>query len=507
MTLIHLDAETATLCYAPDALSEAEAAFCQRYPTFEQTRLLDRLRAEEYGRLDRTGNVYLDYTGGGLYAESQLREHFALLSENVFGNPHSHNPTSMAMTERVEQARRAVLDYFNASPSEYTAIFTPNASGALKHVGECFPFTQGGHFLLTADNHNSVNGIREFARARGATVTYLPITPPDLRLDPTEVLHNLDHLTGEAPRLFALPAQSNFTGVQHPLGLIGEAKQRGWSVLLDAAAFVPSNRLDLSQLQPDFVSLSFYKMFGYPTGVGALLVRNDALATLRRPWFAGGTISIVSVGTIRHYMMEGEAAFEDGTVDYLNLPAVETGLKHLAGIGIDTIHERVTCLTGWLLDEMSTLRHSNGVPLVHIHGPTSTAQRGGTIAFNFFGPDGIALDVQRVEELANEAHISLRTGCFCNPGVGEVTNQLELDYLEALYEPEQWFSYQELRKKIAYEFEREVSALRISVGLASTFADAHHFMRFAAGLRDLTNQDIGLVQSSASATRHVRDTA
>ena len=61
------------------------------------------------------------------------------------------------------------------------------------------------------------------------------------------------------------------------------------------AAFVPTNRLDLHRWKPDFVPLSFYKMFGYPTGAGALLARKSALAKLRRPWYAGGTITIASV--------------------------------------------------------------------------------------------------------------------------------------------------------------------------------------------------------------------
>ena len=83
------------------------------------------------------------------------------------------------MTELDEQARAAVLAYFNASPDEYTAIFTPNASGALKLVGEAYPFAPGDRYLLTFDNHNSVNGIREFARAKGASTTYVPLTSPD----------------------------------------------------------------------------------------------------------------------------------------------------------------------------------------------------------------------------------------------------------------------------------------------------------------------------------------
>ena len=76
-----------------------------------------------------------------------------------------------------------MLEYFNADPSEYDVVFTANASGALKLVGEAFPFAQNSRFLLTYDNHNSVNGIREFARARGASVTYLPVSDGELRMD------------------------------------------------------------------------------------------------------------------------------------------------------------------------------------------------------------------------------------------------------------------------------------------------------------------------------------
>ena len=178
---------------------------------------VDSLRAREYARLDAQGQVYLDYTGGGLYADSQLLEHQALLRSGVFGNPHSRNPTSSASTELAERARSAVLAFFRASSDEYTVVFTANASAALKLVGESYPFASGGSFLLSADDHNSVNGIREFARARGAAVRYLPLTLPELRLDESEVMAALDQPPGHAGRLFAYPAQSNYSGVQHPL--------------------------------------------------------------------------------------------------------------------------------------------------------------------------------------------------------------------------------------------------------------------------------------------------
>jgi molybdenum cofactor sulfurtransferase len=137
------------------SVAVAEAAFRQHHPAYADTALLDELRRTDFSRLDRGGHVYLDYTGGGLYAESQLREHLRLLEEGVFGNPHSINPTSAASTELVERARASVLDFFRASPEEYEAIFTPNATGALRLVGEAYPFHRGDRFLLTFDNHNS----------------------------------------------------------------------------------------------------------------------------------------------------------------------------------------------------------------------------------------------------------------------------------------------------------------------------------------------------------------
>ena len=227
---------------------------------------VDALRAREYGRLDAQDQAYLDYTGGGLYADSQVGEHHELLRSGVFGNPHSTSPTSRAATELAEAARRAILSFLNASSDEYVVIFTANASAALKLVGESFPFAPGGRFLLTTDNHNSVSGIREFARARGAEVTYLPLLKPSLRLDDEVVASALDVAPSGRRHLFAYPAQSNYSGVRHPLAWVSRAQERGWDVLLDAAAYLPTNRLDLSRCHPDFVAMSWYKVFGYPTG-------------------------------------------------------------------------------------------------------------------------------------------------------------------------------------------------------------------------------------------------
>lgn len=491
--------------YSPQGMAAAFAAFKQAYRTYESTQVLDELRAREYSRLDELDQVYLDYTGGGLYADFQLREHMALLGHNVFGNPHSNNPTSLAMTHLVERTRAYVLEYFNASPDEYIAIFTPNASGALKLVGEAYPFTPTSHYLLTFDNHNSVNGIREFARAKGATVTYVPLVTPSLRMDMGKFRQNLDQAQPDNHNLFAFPAQSNFSGVQHPLEIIAQAQAKGWDVLADCAAFVPTNRLDLSQWHPDFVSLSFYKIFGYPTGVGCLLARKAALAKLKRPWFAGGTIILSSVQGMGHHLAAEEAAFEDGTINYLNIPAVEIGLKHIKTINLDIIHERVRCLTGWLLDNLLALRHSNGTPLIRVYGPIDTRMRGGTVTVNFYDPNGKLFDYRRIEELANEVNISLRTGCFCNPGVNEIAEGLTEEDMAEGFKNGRRMAFPFFLSIIEHNSGKSAGAVRVSVGIATNFADVYRFLHFAYSFLDKSLNTIGDVTFDIETCRVIRD--
>lgn len=464
-------------------------SFLRAYPAYPTTKLIDDLRASEYARLDIGSHIYLDYTGGGLYADSQLRRHNKMLSEHVFGNPHSSNPTSQSATQLVEHARDYVLKFFHADPDEYLAIFTPNASGALKLVGESYPFP-GGRYLLTFDNHNSVNGIREFAHARGAEVTYLPIALPDMRVDEAQLERELARPSKIGHNLFAYPAQSNFSSVKHPLEWIEHAHHYGWDVLLDAAAFVPTSRLDLSTVKPDFVPISFYKMFGYPTGIGALIARKKALGKLHRPWFAGGTITVASVQGDKYYMADGASAFEDGTIDYLNIPAVEIGLKHLETVGYEIIGERVRSLTGWLLDNLNAMKHSNGAPFVHIYGPTAVQERGGAVAINFYDENNQPLDHRFIEQKANEANISLRTGCFCNPGAGEVAleiSRVELDVCFTQPGHEDRLTFDDFRHCIDG---KSSGAVRISVGMVTNFNDIQSFLAFARGL--LTESNINL---------------
>ena len=456
------------------------AGFERSYPGYRSTALLDRLRATEYSYLDAGGHTYLDYTGAGLPAQSQLNAHTERLRGGCFGNPHSENPTSAASTELIERARLAVLAHVNAPPEEYAAIFTPNASGACRLVGEAYPFGPRTRLVLTADNHNSVNGLREFARSRGAVTQYVPFGSPELRVDDEAIRRALARPkrrgagTGRRRGLFAYPAQSNFSGVQHPLRWIQTAHEHGYDVLLDAAAYLPSNQLDLSVVKPDFLPVSWYKVFGYPTGVGCLIARREALGRLRRPWFAGGSVQMATVHGDWHTPAANEACFEDGTLSFLQIPDLESGLSWINGIGMDLIHRRVMCLTGWLIDRLSALRHGNGEPMARIYGPASTRARGGTVAFNLLDPGGRVVDERAVARATAAAGISIRTGCFCNPGAGEGAFGLtQADWRRAARGQARTLDqYLELLGLPSG------GAIRASVGLASNVDDVERFLAF-----------------------------
>jgi len=390
------------------------------------------LRQREFARLDHTQHVYADYTGSALYEISQLQDHHEILARSVFGNPHAEARASRASTELIDRVRDVVLRFFGVDSSTHEVCFTANATAALKIVGESYPFSEKRGLVLSVDSHNSVNGIREFARRAGASVR-------TVRLDRNE-------LPPEGGGLFAFPAQSSFSGVQYPLSLVGVARARGLDVLVDAAAYVSAHRFSLRDCPADFVALSFYKMFGYPTGVGCLIARREALARLKRPWFAGGTVLYASVAADAHRLRPGHEAFEDGTPNFLGIAALPAGFALLDEIGMERIEAHVEHLTKTFTRSIE--------PFATLYGRTT------------FNIDGVPY--WEVEEQAWNSKISLRGGCFCNPGASEIAFGLQegtisrcLDQLGGDFSVE----------RFATCTRQTVGAVRVSFGAANHEAD------------------------------------
>lgn len=442
----------------------------------DDARFFAELRSREFSRLARDRHAYLDYTGSGLYGESQLRWHRDWLAARVLGNPHSENPASLAASDEIERVRALVFDAVGADPEHWELVFTANATCALKLVGEAFCFGPESRYVLAADNHNSVGGIREYARRAGAQVDYLPLDD-ELRLAPDVALPD----PGAGPSLFAYPAQSNFSGVVHPLAWVETARARGYRVLLDTAAYAPTHALDLDRVAPDFACLSFYKMFGYPTGLGALLARREALADLRRPWYAGGTVDFVSIQNELHQLRGGGGAYEDGTPDFLGIAALEPGFDLLAEVGFERLSRWTSHLTGLFLDGLLGLRHADGSQAARVYGPTDLVSRGALVCFNLLDPAGDPVPYEGVEEAARDAGISLRGGCFCNPGAAEAAFDMPAGEMRRCLESmERPFSLARLRDCLGGRV--AVGAVRASFGVASSEDDVGRALDLLAGV-------------------------
>lgn len=190
------------------------------------------------------------------------------------------------------------MQHFNTNPEEYSIVFTSNATNALKIVAECFDYGERvpGTLVYLENNHTSVLGVRNYSKN----------TQMITCAEAFEILSGNDVQSGqetdlESNNCFVYPAQCNFSGTKFPLKWINkvhrgelnalvESKSKNWYVILDAAGFVPTNKLDLAKFKPDFVPISFYKIFGYPTGIGALLVRKGSEKVLLKKYYGGGTL-------------------------------------------------------------------------------------------------------------------------------------------------------------------------------------------------------------------------
>jgi selenocysteine lyase/cysteine desulfurase len=377
----------------------------------------------------------------------------------VFGNPHSESAPSLASTDAIGRARSLTLRFLDADPAAYEVVFTANASAAIRVLAEAFPFRRGSRFVATADNHNSVNGLRIAAQRRRAAVDYVPLTREMRARSPQQWL-----TPASAPSLFAYPAQSNFSGVRHPLEWVRFAQRRGYRVLLDAASFAPTGRLALTAAPADFVAISFYKLFGYPTGVGALVARRDALAALRRTYFAGGTVQFVAVKAALAREKRGPERFEDGTPNFLALPAVCDGLEWLERIGMDRVAAHARSMTGALLERLAALGRR-----VSVYGPRDPAGRGGTVSFNLYRR-GSLIPYEEVEAAARERGIAIRGGCFCNPGAAEHAFGITAGTSRSCLKGE--FSVAGFRECTG----GAVGAVRASVGVPTTAGDLDRLM-------------------------------
>ncbi|XP_001355033.4 molybdenum cofactor sulfurase [Drosophila pseudoobscura] len=417
---------------------------------------------KEFTRLANNKSIYLDHAGTTLYAESQVTAAAEQLQRDVICNPHTCRVTG----DYVDQVRFKVLEFFNTKEDDYHVIFTANATAALSLVAENFDFGRQGNFHYCQENHTSVLGMRERVQARA-----MYMLKEEEITGMASVPSAANGVNGSSPgdnSLVTFSAQCNFSGYKIPLAAIagiqkqglahglgkrvsGEAPQttdnNNYYVCLDAASFVATNPLDLQRYRPDYVCISFYKIFGYPTGVGALLVSRRGAEAFRkkRIFFGGGTINYAYPHAMDHQLREVfHQRYEDGTLPFLSIVGLLEGFRTLERLvprrsdvaTMERISRHVHGLAQYLEKQLRQLKYPNGQPLIELYNRVGYEERhrqGGIVAFNVRTDAGPFVGFGEIACVAALQGILLRTGCFCNIGACQRYLGLDETMMDAIY--------------------------------------------------------------------------
>lgn len=382
----------------------------------------------------------------------------------------------------VQGTRLQVLKLFNANPDHFDVIFVANATAAAKLVFDAFrDQNQGFDYYYHRDCHTSLVGGRELSQQHccfsGANAD-----------DMTEfwLRQNTQH-DNTRPKLFAYPAQSNMNGRRLPLSwpatMRKEGSHKNTFVLLDVAAYVSTSPLDLGdhEAAPDFLTMSFYKIFGYPN-LGALLVRKAAAHIFdQRRYFGGGTTDMITCNEDPWVARKRglSESVEDGTGPTHSILALNCAIRvhqRLYG-GLEQVSRHTGWLARQLYEQLSSLRHSNGRSVCVIYRDPSSkygdpTSQGATVAFNVYGVDGRYFDTALVSNEAMASKIHIRAGSLCNPA--GMAHALGLDD----YELRRVYGAG-LRCGAGNSFTgRPLGMVRVSFGACSTQDDVGEFMNF-----------------------------
>nr|CAI5836654.1 unnamed protein product [Callosobruchus analis] len=437
--------------------------------------------AKEFKR--KGESTYLDHAGATLYSELQIQNVFSELSTNIYDNPHSMNLSGKLTEDAVDLVRFRILDHFNTNDQEYSIVFTSGATAALKTIAECFDYRDSGTLAYLQHNHTSVLGMRCFSEH--STEVKIEDAFETFSTNTIEEAATF----GGGNGLFVYPAQCNFSGTKFPLSWIEKVKRgklnkllkvpcKQWYVVLDCACYVSTNELDLTLWKPDFVCISFYKLFGYPTGLGALLVRKTSEEVLVKKYFGGGTVQMaLSSQNIMIPRKRLHERFEDGTLPFLSILAVKHGFDTIKRLDLsfDLISKHVFNLAQYTYRNLITMHHGNGQPVAELYHDTvfdNRSHQGGIVNFNLLRPNGEYIGYSEVLHMANLHHIHLRTGCFCNPGACQRSLKLQTNEVVKHYKAGHVCGDQ---RDLVDGY--PTGSVRISFGYMSTKEEADKFLK------------------------------
>ena len=412
---------------------------------------------------------------------SQVEEHLSCCARPCSATRTRSTRRRAASTALVERRAPAVLRFFGADARGVPVHLHRERQRRAAARRRGVSVRPGGRFLATVDNHNSVNGIREFARGEGAAAAYVPLpgTGPARRRARCSSATSTPARRA-ARNLLAFPAQSNFSGVQHPLDWIATAHERG----LGRAARRRRVRADqparLSARAPRLRRGLLLQDLRLPDRRRLRCSRGaTALRRLQRPWFAAApSPSPPSRATVTAAARR-TAGFEDGTVDYLGSPPSRSACGTSSGSASTRSSARVRGarrLAARRAARPAPRRRPPGDP--HPRARATWDRAAATIAFNFLHPDGRVVDERCVDASPR------RTASRCGPGAS-ATRARGRRPSRSRGPPWSSADFDDRAGIDAYLGRVGMAsggAVRVSLGIVSNFADVCRFLAFARGL-------------------------
>ena len=345
--------------------------------------------------------VYLDNgatTQKPLCVLDAMREEYLNVNANVHRGVHY---LSQQATDLHEAAREKVRAFINAAKTE-EIVFTRGTTEAINLVASTFCESQmkeGDAVLVTdMEHHSNIVPWQLQTSRRGITVNHLPITD-----DGQLCINDFETFLTERTRLVSITHVSNVLGTVNPVkDIVRMAHARGIPVLVDAAQSAPHLKLDVRDLDCDFLAFSGHKMYG-PTGIGVLYGKEEWLDRL--PPYQGGGEMIDRVTWEKTTFERLPFKFEAGTPDYIATHGLATAIGFMEDLGMENIVRHEQMLTAYALKK---LKEVEGVRIYGLQECTSSAPRDAVISFN-------AGNIHHLDigTLLDRMGVTVRTGHHC----------------------------------------------------------------------------------------------
>lgn len=279
--------------------------------------------------------VYLDNAATSQKPQcviDKITEMYTTVNSNVHRGVHY---LSQAATDEHEAARKTVQRFINANTPE-EIVFTRGATESINLVASSFCRTfcePGDEILITAmEHHSNIVPWQIQADIYGLRVKFAPINK-----DGELILEEFVKLISPRTKIISLTHISNVLGTVNPVNeIVKIAHSHKFPVLIDAAQSVQHTKVDVRQMDCDFLVFSSHKVYG-PTGVGVLYGKEEWLNAL--PPYQGGGEMIENVTFEKTTFNKLPFKFEAGTPDFVGTTALATALNYVTSIGLDNISQ------------------------------------------------------------------------------------------------------------------------------------------------------------------------